>query len=212
MGGERKTLGDRTAWLREQVRVGGEKDCPATLPSKRGHLVQVVSITVGVAIVGFAVLLALNVGSGPSTDTGRLVGKKAPAFDLPTLGEKRVVSDDFIGKVIVVNFWNSWCIPCRQEHPALVAFHDHHRNEHDFVMVGIVRDDTETAVRDFLRSKRVDWTVALDPGSIAALDFGTTGQPETFVIDPDGLVAAEQFGPSTLEDLEAMLSAARRER
>jgi peroxiredoxin len=76
-------------------------------------------------------------------------------------------------------------------------------------MVGIVRDDTTEAVRDYVQAEKVGWTVALDPKSKAALAYGTTGQPETFVIGPDGRVAGEQFSAVSVDNLETMLRAAR---
>jgi cytochrome c biogenesis protein CcmG/thiol:disulfide interchange protein DsbE len=111
---------------------------------------------------------------------------------------------------VVVNFWNTWCIPCLQEAPALHEFYDRHQDEPDFLMVGIVRDDTENAVRSYVDAENVGWTIGMDDEkSRASLAFGVTGQPETFVIAPDGRVAGEQRGPTTIADLEAMLQAAR---
>ena len=77
-------------------------------------------------------------------------------------------------------------------------------------MVGIVRDDTQKAMRDYVKSEDVGWTVGFDPKSKAALAYGTTGQPETFVIGPDGRVAGEQFAAVSVDNLETMLRAARR--
>ena len=71
-----------------------------------------------------------------------------------------------------------------------------------------MRDDTERAVREFVADEGIDWTIATDPEAKAALDFGTRGQPETFAITPDGLIAGAQIGPSSVEDLETLLAAA----
>jgi cytochrome c biogenesis protein CcmG/thiol:disulfide interchange protein DsbE len=73
-------------------------------------------------------------------------------------------------------------------------------------MVGIVREDTKQAVRDYVRTQKVTWPVAFDPGAKAALDFGTRGQPETYAIGPDGLVVASKFGPVTPQALDQMVS------
>src|SRR5262249_11864948 len=114
--------------------------------------------------------------------------------------------------VVIVNFWNSWCIPCQQEHPALVEFYRRHAADPGFAMVGIVRDDTEDAVRSYVADEGVPYTVALDPGAQASLDFGTRGQPETYAISPDGVIAGTQFGPSSVTNLEQMYAAARGQR
>jgi hypothetical protein len=99
-----------------------------------------------------------------------------------------------------------------RELPALEQFASAHRDDPDFELVGIVRDDSERAVRSYEPGKTIDWTVGMDPGSRAALAFGTRGQPETFAITPDGLVAGAQIGPSTRQDLETLLAAARGQR
>jgi hypothetical protein len=79
-------------------------------------------------------------------------------------------------------------------------------------MVGIVRDDTDSAVRSYVEDEGVPYTVALDPGAQASLDFGTRGQPETYAISPDGVIAGTQFGPSSVTNLEQMYAAARGQR
>ena len=79
----------------------------------------------------------------------------------------------------------------------------------DDVMVGIVRDDTTDEVKAYVKKRGIGWTIALDPDSIAALDFGTRGQPETYAISPSGLVAAAKYGPMSTGELERFLTAAR---
>jgi cytochrome c biogenesis protein CcmG/thiol:disulfide interchange protein DsbE len=76
-------------------------------------------------------------------------------------------------------------------------------------MLGIVRDDSESSVRRYVRDQDVQWPVGFDPGAKAALDFGTRGQPETYAISPDGVVAASIFGPATADVLDRMTATAR---
>jgi peroxiredoxin len=174
--------------------------------------VRWIALGVGVVVVLFGVVLALNVSSAePNTNEGRFTGSgdPAPAFTVTTLDGNTLALADLAGKTVVVNFWNTWCAPCKQEAPALAEFYDRHKDESDFAMVGIVRDDTTEAVRDYVQAEKVGWTIALDPKSKAALAYGTTGQPETFVIGPDGRVAGEQFAAVSVDNLETMLRAAR---
>ena len=175
------------------------------------HRARWIALTAGAVVTVLAVVLATQVGTDPRADANKshLLGENAPAFDLPTLDGGRVRSSDLAGKVVVVNFWNSWCIPCIEEHPALVEFYRRHADDPGFAMVGIVRDDTESAIRRYVDDEGVPYTVALDPGARASLDFGTRGQPETYVISPDGVIAGTQFGPSSVSDLEKMFTAAR---
>jgi cytochrome c biogenesis protein CcmG/thiol:disulfide interchange protein DsbE len=174
--------------------------------------VRWIALGVGVVVALFGVVLALNVSSAePNTNQGRFTGsdEPAPPFTVTKLDGSTLSLADLAGKSVVVNFWNTWCAPCKQDAPALAEFYDRHKDESDFAMVGIVRDDTTQAVRDYVQRENVGWTIAFDPKSKAALAYGTTGQPETFVIGPDGRVAGEQFAAVSVDNLETMLRAAR---
>ena len=175
------------------------------------HPARIAALAVALVVVVFGVVLALNVGSDPQQDAkqSQLVGKAAPEFNLPNLAGGRVALADIAGKTAIVNFWNSWCIPCREEAPALAAFYDKHKDDPDFAMIGIVRDDETDKVKAYVKQNGIDWTVALDPDSLAALDFGTRGQPETYAITPTGVVEAAYYGPMTEQGLDQFLAAAR---
>jgi cytochrome c biogenesis protein CcmG, thiol:disulfide interchange protein DsbE len=175
------------------------------------HPARAIALAVGVLLVGLSVLLASQVNADPSFKGGNLLDKPVPAFDLPALtGPTRLRSIDLRGKVVLVNFWNSWCIPCQQEHASLTAFYDRHRGDGDVEMIGIVRDDTAAAARAWVRAHHDGWEFATDPDGQAALGFGTTGQPESFMIAPNGFVVAFLRSPVTVGNLEEMLAAARR--
>ena len=175
------------------------------------HPARIVALAVALVVVVLGVVLALNVGSDPEADAkqSQLVGKAAPAFDLPNLAGGKVTLADIAGKSAIVNFWNAWCTPCRQEAPALAQFYDRHKDDPDFTMVGIVRQDETGTVRAYVKKNGVSWTIALDPDNTAALDFATRGQPETYAISPSGIVAAAKYGPMSSTELERFLAAAR---
>lgn len=175
------------------------------------HPARWMAIGVAVVLVVIVAVFATQVGTNPRSDatTSQLVGKAAPELALRGLDGAPVDSASLAGKAVIVNFWNTWCIPCRDELPALKRFADRHRDDPDVAFVGIVRDDTKRSVREYVDAEGIDWTIAMDPGSRAALGFGTRGQPETFAITPGGLVAGAQIGPVTDRDLETMLAAAR---
>ena len=175
------------------------------------HPLRAATLAVAVVLVGLAVLLASQVHNDPSFAGSNMNGKTLPTFDLPALsGSAHIRSADLQGKVVLVNFWNSWCIPCQQEHAALAAFYARHRNDGDVEMIGIVRDDTAGAARTWVRDHHDGWVFATDPGGQAALGFGTTGQPESFMVAPSGVIAAYLRSPASIDNLEAMLAAARR--
>jgi cytochrome c biogenesis protein CcmG/thiol:disulfide interchange protein DsbE len=175
------------------------------------HPARVVALAVALVVVVLGVVLAMNVGSDPQQDAkqSHLVGKAAPAFELPNLAGGRVSLADTAGKATIVNFWNTWCIPCQQEAPALEKFYADHASDSDFAMVGIVRGDETGTVQKYVRKNGVNWTIALDPQNQAALDFATRGQPETYAISPSGVVTAAKYGEMSTTDLENFLQSAR---
>jgi cytochrome c biogenesis protein CcmG/thiol:disulfide interchange protein DsbE len=176
------------------------------------HTARWIALAVALFVVAFGVVLATQVGSDPQADAtkSQLVGHPAPAFAVRTLAGKPLSLRELAGQTVVVNFWNSWCIPCQEELPALKDFYSTHAGDASFAMVGIVRDDTADAVQAYVKAEGIGWTIALDPDAAAALAFGTRGQPETYVISAQGTIAAAQIGPTSVKSLETMLSAARR--
>lgn len=175
------------------------------------HPARVVALAVGLVIAALAVVLATQVSTDPRAEAtrSRLLGKAVPGFALHDLDGREISAAGLYGKVVIVNFWNTWCIPCEQELPALKAFYADHAQDEGFVLVGIVRDDTEGAVRAHVAAEGIRWTVAMDPKSVAALAFGTRGQPETFAISRGGQIVGSKNGPSSVRTLEELLAAAR---
>jgi cytochrome c biogenesis protein CcmG/thiol:disulfide interchange protein DsbE len=173
------------------------------------HPIRWIALGVAVLVVAFGVVLALNHRSEPSIP--RLVQEhgNAPAFTLKTLDGKTISTSQLKNKTYVVNFFNSWCIPCQQEAPALKAFYNEHKNDADFAMVGIITDDDAATMRDYVRRQNIDWPVLVDPQGTASLGYGTTGQPETYVIAPDGAAVCGTLGASTQQVLDIWLQAAR---
>jgi len=177
------------------------------------HPARWIALTAGAVVVVLGVILALNVGNDPELESeqNRLLGHAAPAFNLQTLTGTHVSSASLAGKSVIVNFWNTWCIPCRQELPELKKFYDAHASDPDFAMVGIVRDAqaSTSAIAEYVKDEQMGWTIALDPDARAALDFGTRGQPETFAISPQGEIVGFQIARVTRSNLEKMLDYAR---
>jgi cytochrome c biogenesis protein CcmG/thiol:disulfide interchange protein DsbE len=177
------------------------------------HPTRWIALAVAAVVVVFGVVLALNVGNDPqaAAQHSPFLGKQVPSFDLPTITGDQVSSTSTAGKSVIINFWNTWCTPCRQELPELKKFYAQHANDSDFLMVGIVRDpqDSNKVIRAYVKDEGMEWTIAFDPGNKAALNFATRGQPETIAVSPSGVVAASQYGPMSVKDLETSLAAAR---
>lgn len=175
------------------------------------HPLRLMAIGVGVLVALFGTVLALTVKTDPRADQNRsnLVGKQAPNIVVTTTAGAAVHLDDYQGRAVLVNFWNTWCIPCRQEAPALTAWNKDHAGDSSVVMLGIVREDTDTAVRSYVKTNKVSWPIGLDPSGAAALAFGTRGQPETYAVSPSGMIIGSYYGPATEKILDQMVAAAR---
>jgi thiol-disulfide isomerase/thioredoxin len=168
-----------------------------------------IALAAGAVLVAFCVVLAVQHRTEAAMP--RIVQQHgtAPNVALQTLNGEPIDTGSLSGKTVVVNFFNSWCIPCQQELPALKQFYNEHKSDPNFEMIGVVRDDDAGAVRDYVKNSKIDWPVAMDPHGSTALGFGTTGQPETYVVADDGTVACGTLGPSTLPLLDEWLRATR---
>jgi len=165
-----------------------------------------VAVAVVVAlVVGWAFVAGRSLGRDPRQVGSVLLGKPAPAFELPTLDGGRVDSSDWEGEVVVVNFWASWCVPCREEAPELEAFAQQWRDR-GVRLVGIVYNDEEAEAAAFRDRYGLTYPQALDPGGRAAIDFGVFGVPETYVIAGDGTVMAKLLGAVDAATLERVVA------
>jgi cytochrome c biogenesis protein CcmG, thiol:disulfide interchange protein DsbE len=156
---------------------------------------RIVGVVGGLTVIGallgvFAIAFARGASSGPPAQLGR----QAPAFSLERLGGGRVSLDELQGRPIVLNFWASWCVPCRDEAPMLTGLAADYADQ-GLVVVGIVYQDEATNAIDFMRRYGQTYPGLLDPAQRTALDYGVFGVPETYFIDADGVIRARQLGP-----------------
>lgn len=184
--------------------MNGFDDAPAEwLSSVRGEAdVRWVRYAVLGAVVALAALLiwqVRNVGAVAQ------VGDEAPLFNLPTLTGGTQSLTSLRGKIVVINFWTTWCDSCKDEMPALQAFAAAHQG--DVVVLGVDRREPAAFVRDFVSKYGVRYPILLDVNDSEAKRYGVTGVPETFVVDPQGRIAAHfwQVDRMTLDAVVAQL-------
>jgi len=119
----------------------------------------------------------------------------APDFTLPTLNGKSVSLKDFRGKVVFMNFWATWCIPCQWEMPEMDKLYQTFKDR-GFVVLAISLDQgPPKAVEDFVKARKLSYPVLLDSQAEAARLYGLRGVPGTYLIGPDGLLRYAVFGP-----------------
>jgi cytochrome c biogenesis protein CcmG/thiol:disulfide interchange protein DsbE len=158
-------------------------------------LARVVRAVVVVAILGLVVTLALAFRRDPHDIKTGTVGKPAPAFTLQRLdGSGEVTLADLSGKVVVVNFFASWCLPCTQENPALVRVYERYR-ESDVVMLGVNLQESRENGLAYVQRMGIAWPTLADADGRVVLSYGVFGPPETFFIGRDGIIEGRHIGP-----------------
>lgn len=167
---------------------------------------------VALAAVAFAVVLASRFGTDPGLVSSPLLGEEAPEFSLaPLEGGEPVSLADLEGDIVVVNFFASWCLECRNEHDALTSTADAFADQ-GVTFVQIAYQESPPQTLDYLAAAgRSDaaWYLA-DPGSRTAIAYGVFGIPETYFIDQSGLVVGKIIGESDALTLGATIDAIKR--
>ena len=189
--------------------MAGEKKRRAGSRSGRAALRVVLLIVLGLLIIG---LLHDRYRARPGVESAydaieqknREINSnpEAPAMSLPLLVDHpdlgpegtEVTLEQFEGQPVVVNFWASWCVPCRTEAPVLEGIWDDYKNQ-GVVILGVDTQDLTGNARDFIDEVGMTYPSVRDGTDGTERDFEVTGVPETFVVDRDGLIALHFRGP-----------------
>jgi cytochrome c biogenesis protein CcmG/thiol:disulfide interchange protein DsbE len=155
-----------------------------------------------VLLVVLAVVVGQLFGRGASRP-GVSAGTAAPALSLASLGGGALDLARLRGKVVAVNFWATWCGPCRQELPDLAAFWTANRDR-CFDLLGVVEESPRDAVD--AAARRIPYPILLDEGSQAAMAWKVSGYPTTYLVDPEGMVRNVFVGPIGRAELEGAVA------
>jgi cytochrome c biogenesis protein CcmG/thiol:disulfide interchange protein DsbE len=146
-------------------------------------------------------LVGLRIADKKTQIPSPLIDKPVPAFDLPVLGKagERMTAESFLGKPYVVNFWGSWCVTCRVEHPVITQL----ARMGVVDVVGLNFRDEEQDALAWLRRFGDPYSVSLmDFDGRTSIDFGVYAAPETFLVDPTGKIVFKHLGQMTMEVIE----------
>lgn len=152
----------------------------------------------GIALMAvFGAFLAGRIDLADTVPDTPLIGTPVPGLTLPLLeGEGSISLTDFSGDILVINFWASWCLPCRTEHPQLVQAAEHFSDK-GVRFISIDHEDTKSDAIAFLDElgRSSNQIVVIDEGSRAGIEFGIFGNPATFFVNREGVIVGKIIGP-----------------
>lgn len=142
-------------------------------------------------------------GSGTPL-AGPFVGAQAPDFTSVTVDGERISLKDFQGQIVVLNFWATWCLPCREEMPALEARYEKYKHL-GFVILAIDFDEPSEVVRSFRDEFGLTFPVLLDPGAEIQKLYRVRGYPTSYFVDRDGTIQVQHIGVMIEDQLDGYL-------
>ncbi len=146
---------------------------------------------------------------GPEATAAVNVGESAPSFTLVDLEGNQVSLSDFRGKTVFVNFWATWCPPCRAEMPEIEAVYQEYKDK-GVVVIGVDILEPEDVVRQYVQQGGYSWTFVLDTSGEMAGNYKVTAIPTSFFIDREGIIQAVNIGAMTKRAMEIKLAEAMR--
>ena len=174
---------------------------------KRNNFVLIIIIAVVIAMVIFASRLHRKT-SGNAALQGDGIGTVAPDFTLATADGKKVKLSDYRGKAVLLNFWATWCGPCKTEIPWFMDLEKQYGPQ-GLVILGVAMDDDgKTAVVKFAQEMKIDYTVVLGNDAVADQYGGVEGLPTTFYIDRNGKIVKKVAGLAGHGEIEDGIKAA----
>ena len=167
------------------------------------------AVVATLALAGAVLVMALVLQcSGDDAPAGGPVseGMVAPDFELVSLDGERVALSDFAGRPVMINFWASWCPPCRDEFPVLAEARAEHLDA-GFEILGVTRNDGEEYSRRFVEDSGAAWPMLPDTDSVAWRAYGAIGLPTSYFVDAEGIVQRFHIGPLNYDQLANHLAA-----
>lgn len=164
---------------------------------------RILALALGLAVVALVVALGVAIAAQgqaerprarvPPDEGGKVVGKVAPDFTITTFDGGKLTLSELRGKVVLLNFWASWCPPCRAEAPNMEGVWQDYRDQ-GVIFVGVDIQDTESEARDFLQQFNITYPNGPDPTGRIARDYGITNIPTSVFVSRQGVIARRWVG------------------
>jgi peroxiredoxin len=175
--------------------------------SSRTRLVGLALIFAGILVIAvFGIDWGFLGGNDPAAQipAGTTIGRRAPDFDTIGLDGNTLALSDFKGKFVLLNFWATWCSPCRVEMPFLQARHEQYPA--DLVIVGVDFDEPAELVASFVEEYGLSFEIALDPGGLIQDQYEIRGYPTSIFLDRDGVIREIHIGVMSEGQLDGYLA------
>jgi len=167
-------------------------------------------ILIGIAVVIIIAIVAIELGkprqnvATSDKNVGISIGKTAPDFELQSLEGKSVKLSDFRGKNLILNFWASWCPPCKQEMPEFQRIYTEYPE--NLVVIGVNLQESKENAEAFVKKLGMTFPILLDPNAQVKDMYNVFTQPVTYFIDANGKIVDKKFGPLTTEEINEKLA------
>jgi peroxiredoxin len=176
------------------------------LSSRRGAVAFLIIAALGLMLIQACTPSSQAMQGGHKEPVvGINVGDIAPDFTLLDLDGNEVGLSEFRGEVVFVNFWATWCPPCRAEMPDIESLYQEYKDK-GLVVIGIDIGESEATVRQFVQQGGYSWTFVLDSTGAVASNYNIRAIPTSFFIDREGVIQAVNIGAMTKKGIEATLA------
>ncbi|MGG6438123.1 redoxin domain-containing protein [Saccharococcus caldoxylosilyticus] len=159
-----------------------------------------IAIVLLLAVTGYGIWNAL--AAEKTKKVGLSVGDVAPDFALQTLAGETVRLSDFRGKPVIVNFWTTWCPPCKKEMPDMEKFYQNYHSKVGLLAVHLTSQDTVENAKSFIHDYQLSFPVVLDKKQKVLNEYHIQTIPTSYIIDGDGVIRKKVIGPMTYKQME----------
>lgn len=189
--------------MASELEVDGDA---AAVDVASGRPALVITATLAIIVVLLVAVLATRAPAGERREESPLLGKPAPSIVGTTLDGDDFDLASLRGRWVVVNFFATWCVPCIEEHPELVAFQAAHAAEGDAALMSVLFADSVDNATEFFDANGGGWPVVVDDEGGVGVDYGVARVPESFLVAPSGIVVERLVGGVTAAQLDDVIA------